>query len=80
MPEFIQNFEFCKRLFMIKGFTDTRIFKCPGCGKPISFKENPYRPFCSKKCKMMDLGAWFKEEYQISSPMESEDELKDLEI
>jgi uncharacterized protein len=60
---------------MIKGFTDTRIFKCPRCGKPISFKENPYRPFCSKKCKMMDLGAWFMEEYQISSPMESEDEL-----
>jgi len=58
-----------------KDFTDTRILKCPGCGKPIFFKENPYRPFCSKKCKMMDLGAWFMEEYQISSPMESEDEL-----
>ncbi len=60
---------------MKKSFTDTRIFKCPRCGKPISFEENPYRPFCSKKCKMMDLGAWFMEEYQISSPMESEDEL-----
>lgn len=60
---------------MKKGFTDTRIFKCPGCGRLISFDKNPYRPFCSKKCKMMDLGAWFMEEYQISSPMESEDEL-----
>jgi len=58
-----------------KDFTDTRIFKCPRCGKPISFEENPYRPFCSKKCKMMDLGAWFMEEYQISSPMKPEDEL-----
>ena len=63
-----------------KDLTDTRIFKCPRCGKPVSFEENPYRPFCSKKCKMVDLGAWFKEEYQISSPMEFEDELKDLGI
>ena len=60
---------------MKKSFTDTRIFKCPRCGKPISFEKNPYRPFCSKKCKMMDLGAWFMEEYQISSPMKPEDEL-----
>ena len=65
---------------MKKSFADTTIFKCPRCGKPVSFEENPYRPFCSKKCKMVDLGAWFKEEYQISSPMESEEELKDLGI
>ena len=59
---------------MTKGFVDTKIFKCPRCGKLISFDGNPYRPFCSKKCKMMDLGSWFMEEYHISDPMESEDE------
>ncbi|RKX59487.1 MAG: DNA gyrase inhibitor YacG [Thermodesulfobacteriota bacterium] len=57
-----------------KDFTDTKIFKCPRCGKLISFEENPYKPFCSKRCKMVDLGSWFKEKYQISTPMESEEQ------
>ena len=30
-----------------------------------------YLPFCSKRCKLIDLGAWANEEYVISTPMES---------
>lgn len=44
--------------------------KCPNCMKDIKYsKKNPYRPFCSKQCKMADLGAWFSEEYRLSSPV-----------
>jgi len=39
---------------------------CPVCGSPVDFSMNPYRPFCSKRCKMVDLGAWFKEDYRIN--------------
>ncbi|GEM_PF-886112 len=45
------------------------IHRCPQCGKPVNFKDNPYRPFCSKRCKLIDLGAWLKEEYKITESM-----------
>lgn len=43
---------------------------CPTCDKPgqlTSIGEWPYFPFCSYKCKMIDLGRWFNEEYRIPS-------------
>lgn len=40
--------------------------KCPGCKKPAPVKDNPYKPFCSERCKMTDLGGWFTEQYKIS--------------
>ena len=41
--------------------------KCPRCGKPTSFssKENPFRPFCSERCQLIDLGAWASEDYKV---------------
>ncbi len=39
--------------------------KCPVCGKTIEWEKNPYRPFCSYRCKMIDLGKWLKEEYRL---------------
>jgi uncharacterized protein len=39
--------------------------KCPICGKPVEWKENTYRPFCSERCKLIDLGRWVNEEYQV---------------
>jgi hypothetical protein len=39
---------------------------CPSCGKPAVFTDaNPFRPFCSERCKMTDLGAWATERYRI---------------
>ncbi|MDA8161606.1 MAG: DNA gyrase inhibitor YacG [Desulfobacteraceae bacterium] len=40
--------------------------KCPACGRPAPYGGNPFRPFCSKRCKMIDLSAWLKEDYCIS--------------
>jgi len=39
--------------------------KCPVCGKAIEYENNPWRPFCSKDCKIIDLWHWFHEHYSI---------------
>jgi len=39
--------------------------KCPTCGKPIEWKDNPDRPFCSERCRLIDLGGWVNEEYKV---------------
>lgn len=50
--------------------------KCPQCRKEAPLAENPYRPFCSKRCKMIDLGVWATEGYRIPGEKapEAEDE------
>ncbi len=39
--------------------------RCPICDKEAEWKQNPYRPFCSERCKLIDLGKWAKEEYRV---------------
>ncbi|PYS27176.1 MAG: DNA gyrase inhibitor YacG [Acidobacteria bacterium] len=41
--------------------------KCPTCGKPVEGQENPWRPFCSERCKLIDFGRWANEEYRVPS-------------
>ncbi len=39
---------------------------CPQCGKLAAFSpENRFRPFCSERCKTIDLGAWASEAYRV---------------
>lgn len=43
-----------------------RLVNCPICGNPAPFTpENRYRPFCSERCKLIDLGQWAEEGYRI---------------
>ena len=43
-----------------------RMVSCPRCATRVAWSsENPWRPFCSEHCKMMDLGAWASESYRI---------------
>ncbi len=43
-----------------------RTVACPRCGKPVEWDpSNRYRPFCSERCKNMDLGAWASESYRV---------------
>lgn len=44
--------------------------KCPICRKVTEWYNNPYRPFCSERCKLIDLGRWASEEYRIKSGTE----------
>jgi len=40
--------------------------KCPTCGKPVVWStKNPWRPFCSERCKLIDLGEWIEERHRI---------------
>jgi endogenous inhibitor of DNA gyrase (YacG/DUF329 family) len=43
--------------------------KCPICAKPTTWKDNPERPFCSERCRIIDLGRWASEEYSVSIPL-----------
>lgn len=38
---------------------------CPICKKEIPRKDNSFRPFCSERCKLIDLGRWAAEDYRI---------------
>jgi uncharacterized protein len=48
--------------------------RCPSCGQPHEYKtDNPYRPFCGKGCKAIDLGAWASESYRVEAKPSTED-------
>lgn len=43
-----------------------RLVACPNCGKSVLWTPtNAWRPFCSERCKLLDLGAWAEESYRI---------------
>lgn len=43
------------------------IINCPQCQKPTAWHEsNKHRPFCSKRCQILDLGAWASEDRKIA--------------
>ncbi len=50
--------------------------KCPICKKTTTWEENPWRPFCSERCKLIDLGKWASGEYSIPGE-KTEEEKKD---
>jgi endogenous inhibitor of DNA gyrase (YacG/DUF329 family) len=52
--------------------TDKTIRNCPRCGKEMVFTDNPFRPFCSERCKLVDLGNWISGTYSVPV-MESEE-------
>jgi len=44
-----------------------RLVSCPRCGTQVAWSPgNPYRPFCSERCKLIDLGDWAMEKYRVS--------------
>ena len=43
--------------------------QCPTCGKSVvcrSPRDAPFFPFCSERCRLIDLGKWFDEEHRLS--------------
>lgn len=44
----------------------TTSVKCPHCGKTVEWKkDNKHRPFCSKRCQLIDFGDWADERHKI---------------
>jgi len=45
----------------------TTLVKCPTCRRSVEWSaDSPYRPFCSDRCRLIDLGAWLTETHKIS--------------
>ncbi|MGE0526190.1 MAG: DNA gyrase inhibitor YacG [Bdellovibrionales bacterium] len=52
--------------------------KCPCCSKPTDFDaNNPFRPFCSERCSLLDLGAWADEKYKVHASDEESDSVNE---
>lgn len=46
--------------------SEAKILPCPRCGEPVTWnKDAKWKPFCSERCRLIDLGAWFAEEHTI---------------
>jgi hypothetical protein len=55
-----------------------RQLSCPTCNRPIAWTEAfPYRPFCSERCRLIDLGDWLAEQHAI--PGEPAEDASDSE-
>jgi len=53
-----------------RGMEQRKIF-CPVCKKETAWKDNPFRPFCSERCRLVDLGRWASEDYRIAGEKKS---------
>ena len=51
--------------------------KCPICKKVVTSKSGEF-PFCSDRCRLLDLGKWASGGYVISSPVQDGDDIEDL--
>lgn len=59
----------------IKHDKDDNITRCPQCKKPMVYDvNNKFRPFCSQRCKLIDLGLWAADEIKIKGNNVLEDE------
>jgi endogenous inhibitor of DNA gyrase (YacG/DUF329 family) len=56
----------------------TKTLPCPICKKPVPV-DSENVPFCSDRCRLIDLGKWASGDYKISSPILDPDLLEDLE-
>ena len=61
-----------------------RLVPCPTCrGDSLFAPTNPWRPFCSERCKHADLGAWASESYRVAAappPEGDEDQPLDPDV
>jgi len=48
---------------------------CPICKKPTDSEKDADFPFCSERCRLLDLGAWSAEKYVVSDPIFDEEEI-----
>lgn len=59
----------------------TRTVRCPACGQAAVYApENRWRPFCSERCRNLDLGAWASESYRVpAAPPADDDDLPETD-
>jgi uncharacterized protein len=50
-------------------------YRCPICKRPTDSARDADFPFCSERCKLLDLGAWSAEKYVVSDPIFDEEQI-----
>lgn len=56
----------------------TLIVDCPNCKNSVTWNsESQYRPFCSERCKLIDLGEWAEENHKISQPIQGNEPISE---
>jgi len=54
-------------------------YHCPICKKPADSKTDSEFPFCSERCRLLDLGAWSAEKYVVTDPIFDEEEIPEAD-
>jgi len=54
-------------------------YQCPICKKTTDSKKDADFPFCSVRCRVLDLGAWSAEKYVVSDPIFDEEEIPETD-
>ena len=54
-------------------------YSCPICKKPTDSERDTEFPFCSERCRLLDLGAWSAEKYVVSDPIFDEEEIPEAD-
>ncbi len=57
---------------------DGTVFRCPLCRTVLASSEVATFPFCSDRCRLLDLNNWLEGNYTVSRPIDPTDELDDL--
>ncbi|MCM2350401.1 MAG: DNA gyrase inhibitor YacG [Bacteriovoracaceae bacterium] len=52
---------------------------CPTCKKKFNYYASDFRPFCSERCRLIDLGQWLNESYSVPVEKLSDEEVQTLE-
>ena len=48
--------------------------RCPICKQSVAGEGNPFRPFCSERCKLIDLDNWLEGRYRVPAPLDPDEE------
>jgi uncharacterized protein len=48
--------------------------RCPICKRSVAMEGNPFRPFCSERCKLIDLDNWLEGRYRVPAPPDVDEE------
>ena len=67
-------------VFVWEMMTVGTIVKCPRCRKDAAWEGNPNRPFCSERCRLIDLAAWADGEYRVPGEKVSADDEPEEEL
>ncbi len=52
---------------------------CPQCKKKFNYYSSEFRPFCSERCRLIDLGQWLSESYTVPVEKMTEEEIETIE-